>query len=57
MSNGVGADYWESLDDAAQKRKRSIELNNGRAAMMGITGLVTHEMMGNVDLLLPLANK
>jgi hypothetical protein len=27
-------------------RKRSIELNNGRAAQMGILGLMTHEALG-----------
>jgi Chlorophyll A-B binding protein len=38
---------WDKFDAATKKKKRSIELNNGRAAMMGIWGLVTHEMMGN----------
>ena len=27
------------------ERRRAVELNNGRAAMMGIWGLVTHEMI------------
>ena len=38
---------WDKFDDATKMRKRAIELNNGRAAQMGILGLVTHEMMGN----------
>jgi len=38
---------WDKLDDATKMKKRNIELNQGRAAMMGIWGLVTHEMMGN----------
>jgi hypothetical protein len=38
---------WDKFDDKTKLRKRAVELNNGRAAMMGITGLVTHEAMGN----------
>jgi Chlorophyll A-B binding protein len=38
---------WDKFDAATKKKKRTIELNNGRAAMMGIWGLVTHELMGN----------
>lgn len=42
-----GLDYgWDSFDDATKIKKRNIELNQGRAAMMGIWGLVTHEQMG-----------
>lgn len=37
------------LDDATKSKKRSIELNNGRAAQMGILGLMTHELMGNIN--------
>mmetsp|Transcript_41443 Transcript_41443/g.46275 ORF Transcript_41443/g.46275 Transcript_41443/m.46275 type:complete len:208 (-) Transcript_41443:102-725(-) len=48
---------WDNFDDKTKLRKRSIELNNGRAAQMGILGLMVHEKMGNVDLLLPLAHK
>ena len=40
-------DYgWDKLDDATKMRKRTIELNNGRAAMMGILGLMVHEQLG-----------
>ncbi|CAB9498676.1 Fucoxanthin-chlorophyll a-c binding protein [Seminavis robusta] len=45
--NGALDFGWDKYDDATKMKKRSIELNNGRAAMMGIWGLVTHEMMGN----------
>ncbi|KAL7529789.1 hypothetical protein ACHAXR_005732 [Thalassiosira sp. AJA248-18] len=44
--NGALDFGWDKLSDAAKFKKRSIELNNGRAAMMGIWGLVTHEIMG-----------
>ena len=44
--NGALDFGWDSLSDAAKMKKRAIELNNGRAAMMGIWGLVTHEIMG-----------
>jgi len=33
-------------DEATKLRKRTIELNNGRAAQMGILGLMVHEQMG-----------
>jgi hypothetical protein len=53
-----GLDFgWDSFDDATKKRKRAIELNNGRAAQMGILGLMVHDMMGNVDAILPLTGK
>eukprot|EP00339_Tiarina_fusa_P015945 CAMPEP_0117055554 /NCGR_PEP_ID=MMETSP0472-20121206/38522_1 /TAXON_ID=693140 ORGANISM="Tiarina fusus, Strain LIS" /NCGR_SAMPLE_ID=MMETSP0472 /ASSEMBLY_ACC=CAM_ASM_000603 /LENGTH=204 /DNA_ID=CAMNT_0004771615 /DNA_START=13 /DNA_END=627 /DNA_ORIENTATION=+ len=44
--NGALDFGWDKLDDATKLKKRAIELNNGRAAMMGIWGLVTHEVMG-----------
>mmetsp|Transcript_5099 Transcript_5099/g.12821 ORF Transcript_5099/g.12821 Transcript_5099/m.12821 type:complete len:204 (-) Transcript_5099:466-1077(-) len=37
---------WDKFDDATKLRKRAIELNNGRAAQMGILGLMVHEKMG-----------
>ena len=47
---------WDNFDDKQKLRKRSIELNNGRAAQMGILGLMVHEKMGNVATILPLAH-
>mmetsp|Transcript_25720 Transcript_25720/g.37965 ORF Transcript_25720/g.37965 Transcript_25720/m.37965 type:complete len:205 (-) Transcript_25720:312-926(-) len=44
--NGALDFGWDKFDDATKLKKRTIELNNGRAAMMGIWGLVTHELMG-----------
>ena len=40
-------DYgWDSFDGETQLKKRAIELNQGRAAMMGILGLMVHEQLG-----------
>eukprot|EP00523_Entomoneis_sp_CCMP467_P006396 CAMPEP_0168735858 /NCGR_PEP_ID=MMETSP0724-20121128/9557_1 /TAXON_ID=265536 /ORGANISM="Amphiprora sp., Strain CCMP467" /LENGTH=198 /DNA_ID=CAMNT_0008783029 /DNA_START=56 /DNA_END=652 /DNA_ORIENTATION=+ len=45
--NGALDFGWDKLSDEAKTKKRTIELNQGRAAMMGITGLVTHEVIGS----------
>jgi hypothetical protein len=37
---------WDTFDEATKIQKRAIELNNGRAAMMGILGLMMHEQIG-----------
>merc|ERR1712154_522126 len=37
---------WDKFDDATKLKKRAIELNNGRAAMCGILGLMVHEKLG-----------
>ena len=36
----------DSFDEQTKLSKRGIELNNGRAAMMGILGLMVHEQLG-----------
>eukprot|EP00555_Chaetoceros_dichaeta_P013679 CAMPEP_0198263490 /NCGR_PEP_ID=MMETSP1447-20131203/12026_1 /TAXON_ID=420782 /ORGANISM="Chaetoceros dichaeta, Strain CCMP1751" /LENGTH=206 /DNA_ID=CAMNT_0043952089 /DNA_START=24 /DNA_END=644 /DNA_ORIENTATION=+ len=36
---------WDKFSDEEKLQKRGIELNNGRAAMMGILGLMVHEML------------
>mmetsp|Transcript_8145 Transcript_8145/g.12487 ORF Transcript_8145/g.12487 Transcript_8145/m.12487 type:complete len:200 (-) Transcript_8145:14-613(-) len=43
-----GSDYgWSKWSDETKRSKRAIELNNGRAAMMGILGLMVHEQLGS----------
>merc|ERR1712238_268567 len=37
---------WDTFDEETQAFKRGVELNNGRAAMMGILGLMVHEQLG-----------
>jgi len=44
--NGALDFGWDKLSESSKLNKRAIELNQGRAAMMGIWGLVTHEIMG-----------
>ena len=34
---------WDDFDEEEKISKRAVELNNGRAAMMGILGLMVHE--------------
>ena len=34
---------WDDFDEETKLQKRAIELNNGRAAMLGILGLMVHE--------------
>jgi len=44
--NGALDFGWDTFDEKTKLRKRGIELNNGRAAMMGILGLMVHEGLG-----------
>ena len=44
--NGALDFGWDSFDEETKLSKRGIELNNGRAAMMGILGLMMHEQLG-----------
>mmetsp|Transcript_14511 Transcript_14511/g.20686 ORF Transcript_14511/g.20686 Transcript_14511/m.20686 type:complete len:199 (-) Transcript_14511:580-1176(-) len=37
---------WDMFDEETKIQKRAIELNNGRAAMFGILGLMVHEQLG-----------
>ena len=40
---------WDSFDEETKMTKRAIELNQGRAAQMGLLGLMVHDQLGNVD--------
>jgi Chlorophyll A-B binding protein len=44
---------WDSFDAETQMTKRAVELNQGRAAQMGLLGLMVHDKLGNVDILIP----
>ena len=37
---------WDTFDEETKLSKRAIELNQGRAAMMGIPALMVHEQLG-----------
>jgi len=39
---------WDTFDEEQKLFKRGVELNNGRAAMLGILGLMVHEQLGGV---------
>lgn len=44
---------WDKQSADWQNKKRALEINQGRAAMMGITGLMIHDKLGNLDAILP----
>ncbi len=46
---------WDSFDEETKLQKRAVELNNGRAAQMGILGLMVHEQLGNLNSILPIS--
>ena len=45
---------WSSQSEEWKKNKRAIELNQGRAAQMGILALMVHDKLSNIDAILPL---
>lgn len=47
--NGAFDLGWDLFTAEEQERKRGIELNNGRAAMMGILALMVHEELPSHD--------
>ena len=44
---------WDSFDEETKLQKRAIELNQGRAAQMGMLALMVHDKLGNVDQFFP----
>lgn len=41
-----GLDFgWDTFDEETKLEKRAVELNQGRAAMMGLLGLVSRRSM------------
>jgi len=47
MNPEGGLDFgWDTFDEETKLEKRAIELNNGRAAQMGILALMVHEQLG-----------
>merc|ERR1712106_740923 len=49
----IGGSAWVRYDDEGEKAyKLNVERQNGRAAMLGITGCLIHELLG-VDALYP----
>jgi hypothetical protein len=54
--NGALDFGWDKLDEKTKMKKRAVELNNGRAAQMGILGLMVHDQLGNVATILPFGN-
>ena len=60
MPQGEAALSWSARlprydDPEVKKFKLNAERNNGRAAMMGITGMITHNALG-VDSLFPIVS-
>jgi len=48
--NGALDFGWDTFDEETKLSKRAIELNNGRAAMMGILGLMVHEKLNEIGM-------
>ena len=48
--NGALDFGWDTFDEETKLTKRAVELNNGRAAMMGILGLMVHEKLGEIGM-------
>jgi len=44
--NGFDLGKWDKYTEEEKMQKRAVELNNGRAAQMGILGLMVHEKIG-----------
>ena len=51
--NGAIDFGWDSFDEETKLQKRAVELNQGRAAQMGLLGLMVHDQLGNLDAIAP----
>ena len=47
--NGAFDLGWDTFDEETKLSKRAIELNQGRAAQMGMLALMVHDKLGNVS--------
>jgi Chlorophyll A-B binding protein len=47
--NGALDFGWDSCDEETKLSKCAIELNQGRAAQMGMLALMAHDKLGNVE--------
>jgi len=47
--NGAFDFGWDNQTKEWQDNKRAIEINQGRAAQMGILGIMVHEQLGNLN--------
>lgn len=48
--NGALDFGWDTFDEETKHSKRAVELNNSRAAMMGVLGFMVHKMLGKVGM-------
>eukprot|EP00542_Grammatophora_oceanica_P010271 CAMPEP_0194026268 /NCGR_PEP_ID=MMETSP0009_2-20130614/583_1 /TAXON_ID=210454 /ORGANISM="Grammatophora oceanica, Strain CCMP 410" /LENGTH=198 /DNA_ID=CAMNT_0038664865 /DNA_START=61 /DNA_END=657 /DNA_ORIENTATION=- len=46
---------WDTFDEETKMTKRAVELNQGRAAQMGLLALMIHDRLGNVEDFFPSA--
>jgi Chlorophyll A-B binding protein len=47
--NGAIDFGWDTFDEDTKLQKRAVELNQGRAAQMGMLALMVHDKLGNVE--------
>ena len=47
--NGALDFGWDTFDEETKLQKRALEINQGRAAQMGLLGLMVHDKLGNVE--------
>jgi hypothetical protein len=51
--NGAIDFGWDTFDAETKLQKRAVELNQGRAAQMGMLALMVHDKLGNVENFFP----